>query len=881
MRATHPTKSGDLGVLDRWTERCLPEEFEGGSDEMFRARVVVALSWAISIFGPIYAAILYLLTGSVPQVIATLAATAGVIATPLLMRRGFPFVVLGNWLTLCGYALFVYVASQELGPSVLIWQVVFAILAALTAGRRSALVWLGIMSATTAYFYLSLVEAGGEEGALFTPTQLLWEMSIIIGMFVAVMILTLSYDSLKDWALEKFRRKEAQTRAIVESAPDGIITLTEDGRIDEFNAAAEDLFGYHHTSVDGAPLTTLVPALDGAPPTADREGSNDDLFADTQDDEDLGAKGLEAWHGQTFEVEGVRRDGRRFPAELSLTPIEEDGRIVAIVRDITTRKQAERALRDARDRAVEASEAKSRFLANTSHELRTPLNAIIGYSELVSEDLDLIGEEELGKDVRQILRAGKHLLSLINEILDLAKVEAGKMELHIEEVDVRELVDELTATAEPLARDNDNKLRVDIDDAPEKMHIDRRKLRQILLNLLSNACKFTQDAYVRIHAFAEQRDGKEWGVFEVIDRGIGIPEEKLESLFEAFTQADASTTREFGGTGLGLTLCKEFTEMMHGEIDVESKVGEGSTFRVKFPVDVERAQDAGEGERENDELDIDIPAGLSEESRVTVEPDAPCVLVVDDDPTVHQLLERFLAREGFAVEASTGGEEAIELARRVEPDVITLDVLMPEMDGWSMLERIKSDKDLCDIPVVMLTIVSDRNTGFSLGASEYLTKPVDSEALLEVLSRHIDAQEDAPVLIAEDVEATRDVLRRTLEDAGFETVCAADGGEALDHLEEGLEPGAILLDLMMPRVDGFELLERMRQKEDWSKIPVIVVTAADLSQAERQQLEAGVERILAKGDFSHEQLVAELHAALERGGSEAPTMEASAPVEAL
>ena len=862
----------DSSRFGRLTDRFLPDNFDDETEQLFRARVVVACSFAIAIFGPVYAGLLYALTGSIPQAVATMVATTGVVATPWLMRRSISFTVLGNWMTFCGCALFTYVATQSLGPSVLMWQVVFVILVALIAGRASALVWVAIMSTTTIYFYTSLVQSAPDGGATISQAQLLWEMSLTVGMFVAVLVLTLTYEALKDWALERFRKREYHTRAMLQAAPDGVVTLTPDGRIADMNTAAQDLFDHGRKTARLAPVTTLIPEIEQAPPEPAEEyaPADGEVFREPDDRQDDLPGGITAWTGDTYEVDAIRRDGSRFPAELSVSQID-DGRFVMIVRDVTDWKDTREKLRLARDQAVQANEAKSRFLANISHELRTPLNAIIGYSELVTDDLKGTDQDGLVPDLERIHKAGEHLLSLINDILDLSKVEAGKMDLHLEQVDLPELIDEVTGTVEPLIEQNQNTLRVDIAEAPETMHADRQKLRQMLLNLLSNAAKFTEHSLVRIHAFAETQNGVDCCVFEVIDRGVGIPEEDLEELFEAFSQADESSTREHEGTGLGLTITKRFTEMMKGDIDVESQLGEGSTFRITLPVDVENPGGevttalADEAETATDDT------AEADDEQPTPPANAPTVLVIDDDPTVHELMERFLTREGFAVETAQSGEQGLAKARELEPDVITLDVLMPQVDGWNILERLKDDDQLADIPVVMVTIIGDKNMGFSLGASDYLTKPVDRGRLADVLADHAGEPDSQPVLIAEDDADTRELLERTVERAGWKALSAENGREALDKIKNGVEPQAILLDLMMPELDGFELLDEIRNRPEYDDLPVIVVSAADLSETERSQLDDNADRILQKGEHAREQLVEELDEALDDSPATSPS----------
>lgn len=860
------TRQGTGAVLIELAERFLPTAIKNRGEDRFRGLVVVALSTLLSVFGPIYAVLVYQLSGDLSQGIATLMATAGVIAGPILMRRGFSFVFIGNWLTFSGYALFFYVSTQNLGPSVLIWQIVFLILAALIAGRTSAMIWLAIMAITTAYFYGNLAMAAPQEGAVFTQAQIVWEMALIIGMYIAVMVLTLSYETLKDWALSQAKKREAHTRAILDSASDGILSVTMEGKISDANPESLRLFGYSRSELEHLPLSILVPDLNRDPSGAEQEKEEDVRVLDGPLFRAKGpVGGFLDWVGSTYELSAQRCDGSRFPVEVSITPIDQQDRFVVILRDITIQKAAEDALRKARDQAIEASEAKSRFLANVSHELRTPLNAIIGYSELVTEDLD--GEEDQGilDDVEKIGRAGRHLLNLINEILDLSKIEAGEMQVYNEEVVLAEVIDEVFDTIKPIVDRNGNTLRVDIDEAPAELFCDQMKLRQILLNLLSNASKFTRRGMIRIFGYEESDEQGEWVVLEVIDRGIGIPEEKLIELFDAFKQADNSTTRDFGGTGLGLTICKHFVELMGGTIAVDSQVGKGSTFRIRLPRRYKEEIVGSRQEESHGPLNLKKKAsgsnGPLKRPRRTITPGAPRVLVIDDDPTVHNLMVRFLEKEGFQVETTTGGHKAIEEVRKCKPDVITLDVLMPEVDGWSLLTALKKDEELREIPVVMLTIINERNLGFSLGATDYLTKPVDPSRLVKVLSKTV-ADICFPVLIVEDDPSTREVLERMVSQSGFEAVVAEDGKVALDLLEQGLRPGAILLDLMMPRLDGFELLKEIRQRSELIDTAVIVVSAAELSKEERDFLKGRVTQILQKGSYAREQLLGELRAAL-------------------
>src|SRR5690554_4247142 len=485
------------GRLEQAVRHFMPEGALEDSGKLFRARVVVALSFALSIFGPIYAGILYVVTGSTAESIATVLATIGVVSGPFLMKARVPLVVVGNWLTFCGFALFAFVASRELGLAVLIWQVVFAMFAALIAGKRSALSWLVIMSATTAYFYVALIRGAPAEGVLLNTTQLSWEMSLVIGMFAAVMVLTLTYEAIKEWAIAEVRRSEAQTRAIFDAAPDGILTLSSQGQVGRANAAALELLGYEQQELLSANFWHMVPDVEHSSPRSRQDGVQEgDASAEAMfSKERRNREGVSAWLGRGHETEARRRDGRAFPAELSLTRIDEEERFVAILRDITERRDFQESLKIARDQAVEANHAKSRFLANISHELRTPLNAIIGYSELILDDLqelEKVNSSELRPDVSKIGKAGRHLLGLINQVLDLAKVEAGKMDVYIETIDVHELIEEVSDTIMPVISKNQNGLEVNLTHAPRTLRSDRMKLRQVLINLLSNASKFTE-----------------------------------------------------------------------------------------------------------------------------------------------------------------------------------------------------------------------------------------------------------------------------------------------------------------------------------------------------------------------------------------------------
>ncbi len=507
---------------------------------------------------------------------------------------------------------------------------------------------------------------------------------------------------------------------------------------------------------------------------------------------------------------------------------------------------------EARAAAEEANRAKSAFLSNMSHELRTPLNAIIGYSELLIEEALESENEAQSSDLNKIHSAGRHLLSLINDILDLSKIEAGKMELYLERFTINDLLHEVAGTIAPLIEKNRNQLLIDAAPDLGQMFADLVKTRQILFNLLSNASKFTEAGSIALrvtrvkHADFSVLNTSFSMRFEVTDTGIGMTAEQLEKLFQPFTQADASTSRKFGGTGLGLTISRHFSRMMGGDIVVSSTAGRGSTFTVTLPVDVaEATRPLGSP---SSPLLSSLPAPSSEAT----------VLVVDDDHTARDLIQRYLVSQGFQVAAAADGAEGLRLARELRPVAITLDVTMPGVDGWTVLEQLKADPATAAIPVIMLTMLEERNLGFALGAADYLTKPVAWDRLSAALKRHRRA-EGQTVLIVEDDDSTRQMLRQMLERAGWQVADAASGEAGLERL--AAQPAdLILLDLTLPGINGLTFAQTLRRSDTWRNIPIIVITAADLSPVERAELNSYVEAVLEKGATSRDALLSEVRA---------------------
>ncbi len=525
---------------------------------------------------------------------------------------------------------------------------------------------------------------------------------------------------------------------------------------------------------------------------------------------------------------------------------DRNGRIVrwfGTCTDIEDRKRVEDELAAARQGAEEASQAKSRFLASMSHELRTPLNAIIGYSEMLQEEVEDLGVMQLAPDIGKIHTAGKHLLALISDILDLSKIEAGKMDVFAEDFDVADAVREVVSTVESLVKKNDNDFEVNVEAGIGRMNSDLTKVRQSLFNLLSNASKFTQNGTVGVHAFSEG----DYVVFRVTDTGIGIAPEKVSDLFEPFLQLHGSSVKA-GGTGLGLAITKRFAEMLGGDIYVDSKPGKGSTFTIRLPRVLPRsladtaAALAGSGPHKTDGTDS-RGRGL--------------VLVVDDDATARDLMNRYLTKEGFRTVLASSGEEALRLAHEVRPNVITLDVIMPGMDGWAVLQALKADPVLHCIPVVMVTMMGDRSLGFALGAADFVVKPVTRDKLTSILSKFRCTNPPCRVLVVEDDDSSRHLAASIFAREGWVVAEAGNGVEGLERVREQ-KPTLIVLDLMMPRMDGFEFTLELRKTPEFRDIPIVVLTGKDITAEDRRRLNGNVEKVLTKGALSNDEVLAEI-----------------------
>jgi PAS domain S-box-containing protein len=679
--------------------------------------------------------------------------------------------------------------------------------------------------------------------ASFTRASVTFALATIVAamLVVAAYFLVRRDEKIRASNAREQNRLANYNQLLVESTGEGIYGLDLSGNCTFLNAAGAKILRAdaaavvgkhmhtvtHHTRVDGSPYPDQECPIYRTARSGQGCRVDDELF----------------W----------RADGESFPVEYSAFPIRTDGHVDGVVvafADITVRKRIEADLQRAKDDAERAksdaeaaSLAKSQFLANMSHELRTPLNAVIMYSELLQEEAVDRKVDSFIPDLEKIRAGGKHLLALVNGVLDLSKIEAGKMELFLESFEVESMVRDVVTTVAPLMQTKANKLILTCAPETGSMYADLTKVRQILFNLLSNASKFTESGVINFKVQRVEQPAPAQIVFSVSDTGIGLTAEQIAKLFRPFTQADESTTRRFGGTGLGLAISRRFCQMMGGDVSVTSEATKGSTFTVQLPARIEKLPPA--------------PIGSAAATRAVRTPGVTTVLVIDDEPSVRDLMSRALATENLHPVTASDGEQGLRLARELKPDLIFLDVLMPKMDGWSVLAGLKADRELADIPVVMLTIVGDHEMGYVLGASEYLTKPIDRDRLANLISKYRPKDSSRVAMVVDDDDPTRQVICRTLTRQGWTVVEAENGRVALDRLAEH-KPNLILLDLAMPEMDGFDFLTALRKDPANASTPVVVLTSKDLTPAERFQLGGRVEKILQKGAYSREALLAEV-----------------------
>ncbi len=647
--------------------------------------------------------------------------------------------------------------------------------------------------------------------------------------------LTLFRDSLIERDRLAQEREDAQAEArlaqeklleAIEAVTDAFALYDADDRLIVSNSKYREMYNYLGLSIEkGISYETIISAAVEKKMIVAAQANADQWLKER----------IERHRNPTGPYEHLRADGQWLRINEQKTA---DGGIVGVFTDITEAKARETELgemvdrlAEARDVAMKATKTKSQFLANMSHELRTPLNAVIGITEMLEEDAIDDGDEDLIEPLQRISRAGKHLLKLINDILDLSKIEAGKMELHVEKFDLASVVRECVDMAQPLTTPNNNRIEVTLPDNLPQMVSDVTRVRQVIFNLVSNACKFTENGTVGITVHQDTDDSVE---IAVSDTGIGMTPEQLERLFSDFSQADSSTTRKYGGTGLGLAISQRFCRMMGGDVTVESVPGTGSVFRVRLPLEIP-------ARLETEELDSELLPRPS----VNGDQGSNVVLVVDDDPVARDILRKFLETEGYEVATASNGEEGLVQARKLHPALITLDVVMPGKDGWSLLQDLKGDAELREIPVLMVSIVDDKHKGFSLGVADYMTKPVDRKRLLTLLERYKLNGSGGNVLIVEDDGATRQLMRRIFVSEGWRVREAVNGRTGLELVRNAI-PDLILLDLIMPEMDGFEFVDAIKSIPEARGVPVVVITGADLSDEDRRRLNGGVKQIIQK-----------------------------------
>ena len=687
-------------------------------------------------------------------------------------------------------------------------------------------------------------------------------LSIAVGtasiLILVLAVLGAMVDRRLGESADKLRASNLRMAAVTKSMRDAIVTITGDGTILDFNPAATQIFGFEHEEAIGQNVKVLMPL-------------NQRQHHDEQVDR-YTKTGESKVVGRRREFQGRHKDGRTFPIELTLTDLSVHGEklFVGIIRDITDEKAAQaeieasriqlKQLLDERTEQVEvanqATEMKSGFLANMSHELRTPLNVIMGITELLKEDAEDEGQTDMIEPLERVHRSSTHLLQLINDILDLSKIEAGKIELHVETIKLDSLLDDIRASAAILVQKNENTFEMDVDDGLGIVNTDLVRLKQILTNLVGNACKFTTSGQIKLHVYSPPANEGQSSrlIFDVSDTGIGMTEEQMDGLFEEFKQADSSTTKKFGGTGLGLAISRSLAQLLGGDITVKSVYGKGSTFQLTIPYTPSGTEKL---------------TAMQSETPATMPNPGTTILVVDDSKVARQNICNGLHRQGFITCEAGDGAEALRIAREVIPDAITLDISMPDIMGWDVLAALKASEETQHIPVILCSVLDKTQRGISLGAVEHLTKPVDRSKLRATILKHINDCAAMTVLVVDDESSVRQQIQRALNDDNIDVIEAEHGEDALEQIAVRT-PDLIILDLMMPRMDGFELLEQLRRKNETGGIPIMILTSKELDKAERELLETATQNIFSKGQNSIEEIVSQIEKSLPLTMNEKP-----------